>query len=141
MNYNDLRFTGLAAATAAVATAVGGGGEFNDEKIRDAFLTAVGAYQTPDWDGPMTLFRPPMDFHWKVSKGRWVTSEKEYLYPDNDWQRYVPHVDVIEVPGDHESMVLAPNVTVLAQELSEIIARNLGLDADEDAFRTATAAE
>ena len=123
------------------ATAVGGGGEFNNEKIRDAFLTAVEAYQTPDWDGPMTLFRPPMDFHWKVSKGRWVTSEKEYLYPDNDWQRYVPHVDVIEVPGDHESMVLAPNVTVLAQELSEIIARNLGLDADEDAFRTATAAE
>jgi acyl transferase domain-containing protein/thioesterase domain-containing protein/acyl carrier protein len=122
------------------ATAVDGDGAFNNEKIRDAFLTAVGSYQTPAWDGPMTLFRPPMDFHWKVSGDRWVTSEKEYLYADNDWARYVPHLDVIEVPGDHESMVLAPNVTVLAQELSEIIARNLGHD-DEDAFDTATAAE
>jgi thioesterase domain-containing protein len=121
------------------ATAVAGG-EFNNEKIRDAFLKAVGSYRTPDWQGAITLFRPPMDFHWKVSNGRWVTSEKEYLYADNDWTRYAPNLQVVEVPGDHESMVLAPNVTVLAQELSEIIARNLGTD-EEDAFDTATAAE
>ena len=124
----------------AASTEVGTG-EFNNEKIRDAFLTAVGAYQTPTWDGPMTLFRPPMDFHWQVSKGAWVTSEKEYLFEDNDWRRYVPHLDVVEVPGDHESMVLAPNVTVLAQELSEIIALALKEDDGEGAFRNATAAE
>ncbi|WP_299880126.1 type I polyketide synthase [uncultured Sulfitobacter sp.] len=102
------------------------GAEFNNLKIQAAFLKAVGAYQTQGWDGPLTLFRPPLDRHWKVSKGAWVSAEKEYVLPDNDWTRYAPQVQVVEVPGNHESMVLAPNVTVLAQELSEIIAAALG---------------
>ncbi|WP_152466850.1 type I polyketide synthase [Sulfitobacter sp. THAF37] len=101
------------------------GAEFNNHKIQAAFLGAVGAYQTPDWDGPMTLFRPPLDLHWQVTNGNWVSAEREYVFADNDWRRYAPHIQVIEVPGDHVSMVLAPNVTVLAQELREVIAAAL----------------
>ena len=73
----------------------------------------------------MTLFRPPLDRHYAVTGGRHVTVEKEYVYPDNDWTRYAPNLEVVEVPGDHVSMVLAPNVTALAQELREIIAAAL----------------
>lgn len=116
------------------------GAEFNNLKIQAAFLTAVGAYQTQGWDGPLTLFRPPLDTHWKVSNGAWVSAEKEYVLPDNDWARYAPQVQVIEVPGNHESMVLAPNVTVLAQELREVIAAALGTG-NEAAWRPAAAAE
>ena len=125
------------------AGAMDGGGapgaEFNNIKIQNAFLQAVGAYQTPSWAGPLSLFRPALDFHWKVTGGNWVSSEKEYVFEDNDWRKYAPHIQVIEVPGDHEAMVLAPNVTTLAQELREVIAAALGSD-DAD-WSQATAAE
>ena len=115
------------------------GAEFNNYKVQQAFLKAVGAYDTPDWDGALTLFRPAIDKHWKVTGNRWVSSEREYVFEDNDWRRYAPHMEVIEVPGDHVSMVLAPNVTTLAQELREVIGR--GLHQDDDDWQHATAAE
>ena len=60
------------------------------------------------------LFRPPLDRRWQVSGGAWVSSAKEYVLPDNDLTRFAPALQVIEVPGDHDSMVLEPNVRVLA---------------------------
>jgi thioesterase domain-containing protein len=62
----------------------------------------------------MTLFRPPLDRKWQVTGGNWVSAEREYVFEDNDWTRWAPKVEVVEVPGDHDSMVLVPNVTVLA---------------------------
>lgn len=118
----------------------GEGVSFNSLRIQAAFLRAVGGYETPQWDGPMTLFRPPLDRHWAVSGGQYVTAEKEYAYEDNQWRQYAPRLQVIEVPGDHVSMVLAPNVTVLAQELAEVIAAALPDDAGHD-HTQATAAE
>lgn len=115
------------------------GAEFNNLKIQDAFLEAVGKYQTPDWDGPLTLFRPALDLHWPVTGGRFVSKEREYVFEDNDWRRYAPQIEVIEVPGDHDSMMLAPNVTTLAQELREVIAR--ALDDGSDDWQQATAAQ
>ena len=116
------------------------GTEFNNTKIQQAFLQAVGSYTAKPYGGLVALFRPPLDLHWKVSGGNWVTEAKEYAYADNQWGQYIKNLSVVEVPGDHDSMVLSPNVTVLAQELSEIIAEALGPDADED-FSQATAAE
>ncbi|SFE45209.1 Acyl transferase domain-containing protein [Sulfitobacter brevis] len=101
------------------------GSEFNNVKIQQAFLGAVAAYETHDWDGPITLFRPPLDQYWPVSQGQWVSSEREYVFEDNDWRRYAANLNVIEVPGDHVTMVLAPNVITLAQELREVIAAAL----------------
>ena len=117
-----------------------GGISFNSLRIQAAFLRAVGHYQTPSWDGPLTLFRPPLDHHWAVSDGNHVSAEKEYVFEDNQWRQYAPRLQVIEVPGDHVSMVLTPNVTVLAQELSEVIAAALPAEVDNNQ-RQATAAE
>ncbi|AXI48809.1 polyketide synthase [Sulfitobacter sp. SK012] len=111
---------------------------FNNTKIEAAFLRAVGCYDTPAWDGPMTLLRPVLDCHYKVTGGNWVSAEREYVFADNDWTRYAPLVQVIEVPGDHDSMVLNPNVVVMASELREVIAEALGLAQD---WQHATAAE
>jgi thioesterase domain-containing protein len=67
------------------------------------------------------LFRPPLDRHWKVTGGQWVSMAREYVYPDNDWTRHMPALRVIEVPGDHDSMVLEPNVRVLAGQIKQCI--------------------
>ncbi|MBY6140897.1 KR domain-containing protein [Leisingera daeponensis] len=88
--------------------------KFNNRKIELAFRTAVESYGLRPWHGPLTLFRPPLDRKWQVSGGNWVSSEREYVCPDNDWTRWAPAVEVAEVPGDHDSMVLVPNVSVLA---------------------------
>ncbi len=100
--------------------------QFNNTKIEAAFLRAVGVYQTPHWDGDMTLLRPPLDRHWKVTKDRWVSAAREYVFDDNDWTRYAAKVEVVEVSGDHDSMVLTPNVVVLAEALRVRIATALG---------------
>ena len=90
---------------------------FNNVKVELAFRDAIEIYQVKPWDGPLTLFRPPLDRHWKVSGGKWVSSEREYVFADNDWGKWAPKIEVVEVPGDHDSMVLVPNVSVLAEKL------------------------
>lgn len=40
---------------------------------------------------------------------------------DNDWAVWAPRVEVQEVPGDHDSMVLEPNVRVLAARMRRVI--------------------
>jgi thioesterase domain-containing protein/acyl carrier protein len=88
--------------------------QLNNEAIQAAFLGALPRYRLQPWSGAAVLFRPPLDLHWKVSGGRWVSSGREYVYADNDWTRYLPALRVLEVPGDHDSMVLEPNVRVMA---------------------------
>jgi thioesterase domain-containing protein len=95
--------------------------QLNNEAIQAAFLAALPRYRVERWNGPAVLFRPPQDLHWKVSGGRWVSSGREYVYPDNDWTRFIPALQVLEVPGDHDSMVLEPNVRVMAGLLKDCI--------------------
>ncbi|MFW8635527.1 type I polyketide synthase [Cribrihabitans pelagius] len=87
---------------------------FNNRGVELAFRAAVAAYDLKPWEGPMTLFRPALDRHWQVSDGQWVSRAREYVFDDNGWRRWAPAVEVAEVPGDHDSMVLVPNVSVLA---------------------------
>lgn len=103
--------------------------QLNNESIQAAFLAALPRYRLQPWNGSAVLFRPPQDLHWKVSGGRWVSSGREYVYADNDWTRYMPALKVLEVPGDHDSMVLEPNVRVMASLMKGCI---------EDAERTGT---
>ena len=72
------------------------------------------------------LFRPPLDLKWQVTSGNWVSSAKEYVFSDNDLTRFAPGLQVIEVPGDHDSMVLEPNVRVMAAQLKAVIAEAEG---------------
>ncbi len=61
-------------------------------------------------------------WHWQVSNGRWVSRAKEYVLPDNDLTQFAPALQVVEVPGDHDSMVLEPNVRVLAAAMKAALA-------------------
>ena len=97
------------------------GVSFHNTAIEQAFLEAVAGYELRPWDGPLALFRPPLQGKWQVAPGRWVSSERAYVTPDNDWTPVAPLIEVVEVPGDHDSMVLEPNVRVLAARMKRCI--------------------
>lgn len=106
-----------------IAPASGETGEtrFHNTAIEAAFLHAASQYTPRHWDGPLTLFRPPPAGQWQVTKGQLVNSERAYVLHDNDWSQFVPGMKVVEVPGDHDSMVLEPNVRVLAKRMQKAI--------------------
>lgn len=95
--------------------------QLHNAAIEAAFRGALPLYEVHGWNGPAVLFRPPLDRRWKVTGGRWVNGDRDYVYEDNDWTRYMPALRVIEVPGDHDSMVLEPNVRVLASHIKACI--------------------
>ncbi len=94
---------------------------FHNAEIEAAFYRSIAVYNVKPWDGRLVLFRPPLQGKWQVSNGVMVNSERTYLTNDNDWGLFAPHVDVFEVPGDHDSMVLEPNVRVLAAQMRAAI--------------------
>jgi acyl transferase domain-containing protein/thioesterase domain-containing protein/acyl carrier protein len=102
--------------------ATGGTAQFHNAAIEAAFREAIATYDLPARDGATVLFRPPLDRKWQVTGGRWVSAGKEYVLPDNDLTRFAAALQVVEVPGDHDSMVLEPNVRVLAARLRSLIA-------------------
>jgi thioesterase domain-containing protein/acyl carrier protein len=98
------------------------GQQFHNVAIEDAFMTSVNAYQVKPWGGTFALFRPPLVPKWTVGD-RLISDERHYLYHDNDWTKFVPNIEVFEVPGDHDSMVLEPNVRVLAARIRRYLER------------------
>ena len=94
---------------------------FHNAEIEAAFYRAIAGYSVRPWDGRVVLYRPPLTGTWTVSGGALVNSERTYVTEDNDWGRMVPDVEVHEVPGDHDSMVLEPNVRVLAALMRQAI--------------------
>jgi len=95
--------------------------QFHDTEIEAAFLQSVASYHLKPWDGPLVLFRPPLLGHWQVSPDQWVDSQRAYVFHDNDWSDWASELQVFEVPGDHDSMVLEPNVRVLAARMKACI--------------------
>jgi thioesterase domain-containing protein len=95
--------------------------QFHNAAIEAAFIESVTTYDLARWDGPLMLFRPPLVGKWQVAPDRWVNSEREYVLHDNDWSGWAPRVEVQEVPGNHDSMVLEPNVRVLAARMRRVI--------------------
>ncbi|NEY90541.1 type I polyketide synthase [Tabrizicola oligotrophica] len=100
--------------------------QFHNAAIEAAFRQAISVYDLPVRNGATVLFRPPLDRKWPVTGGSWVSAAKEYVFADNDLTRFAPALEVIEVPGDHDSMVLEPNVRVMAARLKAVIARAEG---------------
>ncbi|WP_204112518.1 type I polyketide synthase [Shimia biformata] len=94
---------------------------FHNAEIEAAFLNAVAGYQLRPWSGPVALFRPPLVGKWDLGHGRLVNHERSYVTDDNDWGDWVSELQVFEVPGDHDSMVLEPNVRVLASRMKSVI--------------------
>ena len=90
---------------------------FHNAAIHAAFLGALPQFEMRVWDGPVTLYRPRLDRQFKVSGGMHVSTAREYVFEDNLWSPWMPELTVVEVPGDHDSMVLEPCVRVLADRM------------------------
>ena len=67
------------------------------------------------------LFRPKLDRAYVLGEDRIVSRDREWLWEDNGWSPYCTRIDVREMPGDHDSMVLEPNVRVMAEQLRACI--------------------
>ena len=102
------------------------GPQFHNKAIEAAFLQSVAQYEVTPWKGPLTLFRPPLLARWEVAPGRLVDKHRHYMFPDNDWTKHAPGIQVFEVPGDHDSMVLEPNVRVLANRIKRVLEKAEG---------------
>jgi acyl transferase domain-containing protein/thioesterase domain-containing protein len=91
--------------------------ELHNAAIEAAFRTAFSRYRPAPYPGKVTLFRPKLDQAYVLGPGRVLDSHLQYVYPDNGWGRFAGSVEVHEVPGSHDSMVLEPNVRVVAARL------------------------
>jgi len=91
--------------------------QFHDAKIEAAFLGAIATYEPKRWSGKTVLFRPKLMPKWLLPNGHMINDERNYLFHDNDWGDLLPDILISEVPGDHDSMVLEPNVRVMATRM------------------------
>ena len=92
--------------------------EFHSHVIEQAFREALLKYELKRYPGKVTLFRPALDEKYHLGEGRVVSSALEFVFHDNGWTPHVAELDIQEVPGDHDSMVLEPNVRNLATRLA-----------------------
>jgi thioesterase domain-containing protein len=67
------------------------------------------------------VFRPKLDIRYRLSGGRLVDSYRNYVREDNFWTPHAGELQVFEVPGNHDNMVLEPNVRVLVSQLRRVI--------------------
>ena len=95
--------------------------EFNNVAIERAFRAALPLYPMNRYPGKVHLFRPQLDRAYVLGPNRVLNSEKLWIYPDNGWSPYVDSIEVSEMPGNHDSMVLEPNVRVMASRLRELL--------------------
>ena len=96
-------------------------GSLHSSEIEAAFYRAIARYQVRHHPGTISLFRPKLNPTHVFGEGRMINRDKRFIYEDNGWTPHCDRVDVFEMPGDHDSMVLEPNVRVLAAKMREQI--------------------
>ncbi len=94
--------------------------EFRSGEIEKAFLEALAHYRTPVYPGKAVLMRPHHD-DWLTLGGGLVMNPRNRGQIGNHENRFGPHVlggvEVHEVSGDHDAMVLEPHVRNLSAKL------------------------
>ena len=94
---------------------------FHSQVIEAAFYRALELYDLSPQPFQIKLFRPRLRPVHKFSDGGMINVDRRRIYQDNGWGRFVSSVDVFEMPGDHDNMVLEPNVRILAANLRRCI--------------------
>lgn len=96
-------------------------GALHSQAIEQAFYRMLPKYALAHYPGTISLFRPKLQPTHVFGEHRMINRDKRFIYEDNGWSPHCMRVDVVEVPGDHDSMVLEPNVRVLAGRLRKAI--------------------
>ncbi len=95
--------------------------QFHSAEIEAAFLRALWRYAPQPYDGDTVLLRPKLRVVYRLSGGRQLNAGRVPIHADNGWTTYIGNLAVIEAPGDHDSMVLEPNVRVLAAHIRRVL--------------------
>ncbi|WP_082597264.1 type I polyketide synthase [Rhizobium sp. Root708] len=100
--------------------------QLNSDRIGLAFRRALPGYNLHYYEGDVQLFRPKPMAYYRLKGGRILLENRNIILPDNGWTPYLPNLKIIEVPGDHDNMVLQPNATVLAEWMRRSLAERDG---------------
>ncbi len=96
--------------------------EFRSDQIEVAFRNSLACYEMRVLPLPLSLFRPPLDDTYKLSGGRCANADGQLMENENWWAPWTSaEVNVQIVPGNHDSMVLEPNVKVLAEHVRKVL--------------------
>ena len=98
-----------------------GAEQFHNDAIEAAFRRALGRYRAMSYDGPVLMLRPKPNIAYRLRDGRLLNVGRDIVKPDNGWSPYLSALLIKEVPGDHDGMVLEPNVRVLATYMREAL--------------------
>ena len=85
--------------------------ELREIQLTRAFVGAASRYRPKRYEGRVLLFR-----------ARMMAEIYQHVGPTLGWRDLVPNLEIVEVPGGHDSLVLEPNVQVLASHLTRAIA-------------------
>jgi thioesterase domain-containing protein/acyl carrier protein len=85
--------------------------ELREIQLTRAFVNAASRYRPKRYEGRVLLFR-----------ARMIAEIYQHMGPTLGWQDLVPGLEIVEVPGGHDSLVLEPNVQVLASHLTRAMA-------------------
>jgi thioesterase domain-containing protein len=91
--------------------------QLHNEEIEAAFRRALGRYRGEAYTAPVLLMRPKLEVSYRITGNRELNHERSLLRSDNGWTPFASDLTVIEVPGDHDGMVLEPYVRVMAGHL------------------------
>jgi thioesterase domain-containing protein len=94
---------------------------FQSHRIGEAFMRSLYKYSFPALTVRVALFRPKLDVQFHLPGGRQVDGDRNYVREDNFWRPLAQSLQVFEVPGNHDNMVLEPNVRVLVSQLRRVI--------------------
>jgi thioesterase domain-containing protein len=81
--------------------------ELRDQQLTLAFLEAADRYRAQPYAGRTILYRASH-----------VAAPFRHAGPKHGWDELLPNIDVVEVPGDHDSLVYEPNVTIMTTHLA-----------------------
>jgi hypothetical protein len=89
--------------------------ELREWHVAGAFLAALKKYIPRAYTGRVTLFRAED-----------IGLMYEHAGPSRGWDKTtLPNLDVIEIPGSHETLVLEPGVDFLASNLTTVLDRGV----------------
>ncbi len=79
-----------------------------ESTVEAAFLDAMARWEPAQYHMPTVLLRPAPDTQ---------DAQDEQNEPDNGWRPHVPKLEIVEMPGDRDAMLLAPHVGVAGSYL------------------------
>ncbi|MEM7130985.1 MAG: SDR family NAD(P)-dependent oxidoreductase [Chloroflexota bacterium] len=85
--------------------------EFREAYLVHHFIQALSIYQPQPYEGRVAQF---------TASNTW--SMYQHAGASRGWEAVLPNLEIYTVPGDHDSMVIEPNVGILGARLTSLLA-------------------